>query len=101
MKIVAISDTHGLHDQLVLPKGDMLVHTGDVSGRGRINEVIEFLNWFKKQDFKYKVFIAGNHDFFFERTEAEQVAEIIPDEVHYLNDSGVTIEGISIWGSPI
>ena len=26
---------------------------------------------------------------------------MIPDNVIYLNDSGVTIEGIKIWGSPI
>ena len=28
MKIVAISDTHGLHWSLEIPKGAVLVHTG-------------------------------------------------------------------------
>jgi len=101
MKLVAISDTHGLHQQLTLPKGDMLLHSGDVSNIGTLNGVVDFLNWFSKQDFTYKIFIAGNHDFYFEKVSLSDLAEIIPDNVIYLNDSGVTIEGINIWGSPI
>lgn len=101
MKIVAISDTHGIHQQVVLPKGDMLLHSGDVSNVGTFNGVVDFLNWFSKQDFKYKVFIAGNHDFYFEKVNPTELAEIIPDGVTYLNNSGVTIENINIWGSPI
>jgi len=101
MKIVAISDTHGMHDLLSLPKGNMLIHTGDVSGRGRLNEVKAFVEWFSQQDFKYKIFIAGNHDFYFENASIEDINELIPDNVIYLNDSGVTIDSINIWGSPI
>lgn len=101
MKIVAISDTHGKHQNLVLPKGDMLIHAGDVSSRGKENEVIEFLKWFAAADFKYKIFIAGNHDFYFERFGDEMINQLIPPNVIYLNDSGIEIEGIKIWGSPI
>ncbi len=101
MRIVAISDTHGLHNQLNLPKGDMLLHSGDVSKRGSEQEIIAFLNWFSQQDFAYKIFIAGNHDFYFEETPAAGIAALIPENVIYLNDSGVTVEGIYIWGSPV
>jgi len=101
MKIVAISDTHGLHNQLQLPKGDLLLHAGDVANIGSKQDVIAFLNWFSQQDFKYKIFIAGNHDFYFERTPAAEIADLIPDNIIYLNDSGITIEGIHIWGSPV
>lgn len=101
MKIVAISDTHGFHNQLQLPKGDILLHSGDVAKRGGEQEIITFLHWFSRQDFAYKVFIAGNHDFYFERATASEIAELIPDNVIYLNDSGVTINGINIWGSPV
>lgn len=34
MKFVAISDTHGKHDQLTLPPGDLLIHSGDISMKG-------------------------------------------------------------------
>lgn len=101
MKIVAISDTHGSHNELNLPKGDLLIHAGDVSKRGTKEEIIAFLDWFQLQDFKYKIFIAGNHDFFFEKESFETIQAIIPPTVIYLNDSGITLEGIHIWGSPI
>jgi Icc-related predicted phosphoesterase len=101
LKIVAISDTHGQHDNLVLPKGDMLIHAGDVSRRGREAEVMDFIEWFAAQDYEHKIFIAGNHDFYFERAAADEIEKIIPNNIIYLNDSGVTIKGINIWGSPI
>lgn len=101
MKFVVISDTHGLHDELIIPKGDVIIHAGDVSRIGRDSEIIDFLKWFKALDFKYRIFIAGNHDFFFERSSKRLVDGMIPDEVIYLNDSGVMIEGVKIWGSPI
>ena len=101
MKIVCISDTHGLHKSVSLPKGDMIIHAGDVTNRGEKYEVIDFLNWFKTLDFKHKIFIAGNHDFFFEKASPDEIEELIPSDVIYLNDSGITIEGINIWGSPV
>jgi predicted phosphodiesterase len=101
MKITAISDTHGQHHKLVLPAGDVLIHAGDVSSRGKPGEVFDFLNWFAAQDFAHKIFIAGNHDFYFENTATDDIMQIIPAGVTYLNDSGTTINGINIWGSPI
>lgn len=101
MKITLISDTHGLHHQLTLKGGDLLIHAGDVSARGTESEVLDFLNWFKKQPYRYKIFIAGNHDWFFEMESLELIRSVIPNDVIYLNDSGVCIEGFTIWGSPI
>jgi Icc-related predicted phosphoesterase len=101
LKFVAISDTHGKHNNLQLPPGDVLIHAGDISGRGNEEEVIDFLNWFDKGDFEYKILIAGNHDFYFEREPAEQIKKILPKNIIYLNDSGTTINNIKIWGSPI
>jgi predicted phosphodiesterase len=67
MKIFAISDTHGRHEQVVIPEGtDMLIHAGDFSNiklpAMNHNEVNLFLIWLEKQPVKYKVIIAGNHD---------------------------------------
>lgn len=99
MKFVAIADTHCRHRSLKLPPGDVLIHAGDISYRGKKSEVEDFLNWFSQQNFTYKIFIAGNHDFFFE-TE-KNIDNIIPKEIIYLNDSGIVLNGISIWGSPV
>ena len=101
MKIVCISDTHDKHNQLELPDGDMLIHAGDVSSQGKQIQVEAFLKWFSAQPHKHKIFIAGNHDFFFERMPEDYIQSLIPENVIYLNDSGVTIEGLKIWGSPV
>ncbi|HZH66090.1 MAG TPA: metallophosphatase domain-containing protein [Flavisolibacter sp.] len=101
MKFVAISDTHCRHRSLKLPKGDVLLHAGDISYRGDQREIHDFLDWFGKLPFTYKVFIAGNHDFFFEKEKDAMIRKIIPAGVTYLKDEELIIEGIKIWGSPI
>lgn len=101
MKFVAISDTHCRHHTVKLPKGDVLLHAGDISYKGEKGEVLDFLQWFSQQSFKHKIFIAGNHDFYFERMNAADIHALLPEGVIYLNDSSVTIDGISIWGSPV
>jgi Icc-related predicted phosphoesterase len=101
MKIICISDTHGQHQQLKLPIGDVLIHAGDISGRGRDYEIISFINWFSNQPHPNKIFIAGNHDFYFEKEKDETIRKLIPENIIYLNDSGITIDGINFWGSPI
>lgn len=101
MKIIMISDTHGRHNHLKIPEGDLLIHAGDVSSRGLESEIKNFLEWFSKQPHKYKVFIAGNHDFYFERQNTSTITKFIPEGIIYLNDSGITIDGLNIWGSPI
>ncbi|MEO0042003.1 MAG: hypothetical protein RL329_1451 [Bacteroidota bacterium] len=100
MKIVFISDTHGKHDNLKLPAGDMLIHAGDVSAKGTLQQMQLFLDWFEKQPFTYKIFIAGNHDFLAER-DSHLFESMIPSNCIYLKNNGISIEGIQIWGSPI
>lgn len=101
MKITTISDTHGLHHQIHLPGGDILIHAGDVCNRGTNAEALDFMNWFSNQNYAYKIFIAGNHDFYFENEQNDTIQSLLPISVYYLNDSGIAIEGISFWGSPI
>jgi Icc-related predicted phosphoesterase len=131
MRITHISDTHNKHNQLngLLPGGDLLIHSGDISSLGRKSEVERFVKWFNDIDnYTNKVFIAGNHDMTFEsevlyRKKAQYfdgtndwdlpAVEGKPDwlkellgihlrpNVSYLENSDITIDGIKIWGSPI
>ena len=101
MKIITISDSHGQHHDLKLPSGDMLIHAGDVTSSGTKTQVLDFLQWYGALNYKYKIFIAGNHDFYFEQAGPEEIKQLIPDDVIYLNDSGVVINGLHIWGSPV
>lgn len=86
---------------LKLPKGDVILHAGDITYKGKKDEVADFLSWFSSLDYKYKIFVGGNHDFFLEKGSPAEVAAMIPDNVIYLCNNGVTIEGVRIWGSPI
>lgn len=96
-----ISDTHSMHGFLKnLPDADMIVHSGDVSKRGTKQQVQDFVYWYSKLPYKYKVFIAGNHDFLFE-DHAEVAKSLIPSNLIYLENSAIEIEGLRIWGSPI
>jgi len=91
MKFVVISDTHGQHRSLKLPKGDVIIHAGDISKSGHPVEIEDFLDWFSKLKFKYKIFIAGNHDFFLEHAHPRVIEQMIrqdtKDETIYLNAS--------------
>lgn len=103
-RICYISDTHGLHKQLIIPENvDILIHSGDVSMRGSEKEIIDFLIWFDKLPVKNKIFIAGNHDWFFEKTSKYIINDLLSyyPTVTYLNDYGCEVDGIKIWGSPI
>lgn len=104
MKIVLISDTHGLHDKLgTLPEGDVLVHAGDCTNAGRKSELLAFAKWFESQPHKYKVFIAGNHDWGFEYLmtdgKEDEFRALFPS-INYLRDGSVSIEGKNFYGSP-
>ena len=128
MRITHISDTHNKHKQLngKLLGGDILIHSGDISSLGRKHEIGEFLKWFSKQEYRYKVFIVGNHDTSFDSevllrnklkhfegsrewdTECVDgkpqwlvdMLNYLDTNVFYLENSSVEIEGIKIWGSP-
>ncbi len=100
MKIVCISDTHTKHKEVILPKGDLLIHAGDISWVGSEPQLIDFFKWFDRQAFKHKIFIAGNHDLMFEQNP-KQAQSLIPKNIIYLEESCVTIEGLKIYGTPI
>ncbi len=99
MKIVVISDTHGHHNKLNMPQGDLLIHCGDIMLHGTKAETTDFLNWFIEQDYRYKILIAGNHDYYLEENP-EFISKTYSDKFYYLFDSGIEIEGIRFWGSP-
>ncbi|MCC7510304.1 MAG: metallophosphatase domain-containing protein [Planctomycetes bacterium] len=102
MRLVCISDTHGRHDHLLLPPGDVLVHAGDFCGVGDADDIREFARWFHRQPFAHRVVVAGNHDLLFESdpVTALQLLRSGCPGVHYLHDSGVEIDGLRYWGSP-
>ena len=59
---MCVSDTHGQHRRIKVPMGDVLVHLGDASDRGRIDVTRDFAVWFNNQPHPLKLIIYGNHD---------------------------------------
>lgn len=105
MRLVLISDTHGLHDLVKLPEGDTLVHAGDLTSVGKIKELQKVAEWLNNQiQFKHIVAIGGNHDWILEAFKKEErereLREGIFKRVHYLRDSSVTLGGVKFYGSP-
>jgi Icc-related predicted phosphoesterase len=102
MKITFFSDTHTKHDGIIFPEADVLVCTGDFTNVGKVHDVSEFAEFIQKQPHKHKIVIAGNHDFCFENEDRILAEKILTfSGITYLNDSGVTIDGIKFWGSPV
>ena len=104
VKIHHISDSHSFHKGYQLPSDiDMLIFSGDCSNHRdpgmNFFEVMEFFDWFKELDIKYKIFVAGNHDTSIEKRlfhpDLFKEAGII-----YLEDESIEIEGLKIHGSP-
>jgi len=103
IRLVALSDTHGSHFGLKVPDGDILVHCGDLCSNGGMADTVDFLKWFNTHPHKHKIFIAGNHDWIFEKDPAliASVLRLQFPDLHYLQDSEIEIEGLRFWGSPM
>lgn len=112
VRFVHVSDTHGMEDHLILPEGDVLLHSGDCVGNYRKADIHadfeKFVRWLAEMSKRYKhvVFIAGNHDTqldneFYDATRAEALLKLLPPNVHYLKNSGVVVESLRIFGSPM
>jgi Icc-related predicted phosphoesterase len=98
MRIVLISDTHGLHRQLDVPSGDLLIHAGDFTMYSKPPWMYHHFDiWLGELPHRHKIVIPGNHDYLLEEPR-EQSA--ITNAI-LLIDSGVEIEGLKIWGSPV
>jgi Icc-related predicted phosphoesterase len=100
MRIICISDTHNRIGKVDIPDGDVLVHAGDSTMMGRPEEIGKFAAYLEALPHKYKVVIAGNHDWLFE-TRPTTARKLIEDAgAIYLQDEAVTIMGHKFYGAP-
>ena len=98
MRIVFVSDTHGMHREVSVPDGDVFVHCGDFTKNAR-DTLADFRHWLHELPHAQKVVVAGNHDVAFEKSPEVAIPRL-GEAVTYLEDSGVEIDGVSFWGSP-
>ncbi len=102
VRIAATADLHG-HLPPV-PECDLLIIAGDVTPASDHDVGFqagwldaEFRRWLEAAPAEHVVGIAGNHDFIFDRAPSS-----VPDDLPwtYLQDTSVTVDGVTIWGSP-
>ena len=115
--IAFLSDTHNKHKKIEklfgIPKCDVIFHLGDFTMEGSEKESVSFLKWYSGLPIENKVFIAGNHDVFFDpsctkhgrlknmnRIQTVNPRDIVPDNVIYLENESIVINGIKVYGSP-
>ena len=61
-RFVCVSDTHNTSPEsgaFKLPKGDVLIHAGDLTKQGTYAELHKTLDWIESADFEEKIVIAG------------------------------------------
>jgi hypothetical protein len=119
LRLVCLSDTHSAHGSLEVPDGDLLLHAGDFTKRGRPQEIERFGRWLGGLPHRHKVLVPGNHDFLCER-EPDRARELLGDvvlldggrrrsgagEADPAGDppaphaGGIELAGLRLWGSP-
>lgn len=105
MKIWHISDTHGLHSLLHVPEGiDIVIHSGDFSNYHDLfrntDETLDFIEWYAGISISNKILVAGNHDAMAYHNGSE-FRKLCEDKgITYLENEGVNVLGVNIWGSP-
>jgi predicted phosphodiesterase len=60
-RFVCVSDTHNAtpNGSFKLPKGDVLIHAGDLTNQGTFSELKKTIKWIEDADFEAKIVIAG------------------------------------------
>jgi len=61
-RFVCVSDTHNAvpGGAFQLPKGDVLLHAGDMTNQGSYSELQKTVKWLEEADFEAKIVIAGS-----------------------------------------
>ena len=105
IKLWHVSDSHASHGLLNVPENvDIVVHSGDESNYYDVykneQECRDFMEWFGSLPIKNKIMIGGNHSSFI-ATRTKEFRELCKEKgVIYLENEGIEIEGLKIWGSP-
>jgi Icc-related predicted phosphoesterase len=120
IRVVCISDTHTKIPPQALPKGDILIHAGDLTNSGSRAQIQQTLDWLKSllkpwpgssDGFAYIVVVCGNHDSYLDERSrsahdnAHKNQALSWGKLTYLQHNSVTLPFIDdrklkIYGAP-
>ncbi|KAG9789511.1 hypothetical protein ABEF93_002433 [Exophiala dermatitidis] len=120
IRVVCLSDTHSKIPPTSIPKGDLLIHSGDLTNAGTLTSIQQSIDWLKtlqkpwygsSDGFRHIVVVAGNHDSYFdERSRSFHDSKntrrkLDWGKIHYLEHSGVTLpfpdgRELKVYGAP-
>ncbi|KAL6244292.1 hypothetical protein RBB50_008534 [Rhinocladiella similis] len=120
IRVVCISDTHSKIPPYALPKGDLLIHSGDLTNTGSLASIQQSIDWLKtlqkpwygsSDGFRHIVVVAGNHDSYFdERSRSahdkrNSSRKLDWGKIIYLQHSAVTLpfpddRRLKVYGAP-
>jgi Icc-related predicted phosphoesterase len=106
-RIAFISDPHGYHKSISIPKCDLLICSGDLTSRGEISVFESFNEWVgelkRSSQIKECILTLGNHDLSsdsnFIRYYQPNFRSYFSNCILLMNES-CEFEGLKIYGSP-
>lgn len=120
IRVVCISDTHSKIPPKALPKGDLLIHCGDLTDKGTLSTIQQSIDWLKtlqkpwygsSDGFRHIVVVAGNHDSYFDERsrnphdKRNAQRQLDWGKILYLQHSSVTLpfpdnRRLKVYGAP-
>lgn len=106
VRIVHLSNSYNLLSRrsstTFLPKGDILVHSGDFSIHGSDEEFQQFDEWLRsvKHIFHYRIVVLGLRDVRRYGADWEVMKSLLPNASHVLCHEEVTVMGLRFYGCP-
>lgn len=88
LRLVMLSDTHGSHRKLTVPPGDILIHAGDMTRMGHLEDAEDFNEWLATLPHTHKVLINGNHEY---NAEWKKRASDVFSNATFLKNSAITL----------
>eukprot|EP00756_Hemistasia_phaeocysticola_P052277 Hpha_TRINITY_DN27492_c0_g1::TRINITY_DN27492_c0_g1_i1::g.193957::m.193957 len=97
VKLVLLSDTHGLHNNVRVPDGDILIFCGDYSDvqQADRNTTATFDAWLGQLPHRFKFVVLGNHDQ--PGLKKMRNAQVLTDKMVKVDVRG---RSVAIYGSP-
>lgn len=105
--VLCISDTH--NSQPYIPPGDILIHAGDLTQSGSIQELQTSIDWLNALPHKHKIVVAGNHDLHLDpaprNPTSKQDSTIEWGTIRYLQNCSTDLKcagsrTVRVYGSP-